>query len=470
MLHDRSLWASVVVTRRVPNIAKLPPTRKLYYTYEPELSDDAELANDITLDEYHPNRLSLAGVLPLTPQQFVRIPDASWLETLFVHADWREAGGAFFGEDESINAEFESALADEGRGFDEYDQFDVEDEDEHDGEDEDEHDCEDDDEYDGEFGDDGELGVGSYKYTAKGIMRDFRRALRKRRKAFAAFMHEVAALLFHRRGGALARCTSLRALHWPLEWVMPYSDDMADDARAWLETLAQWLRRHGERLAVLDLGVISASSSESDQKFNALHALLDLRKASLPKRLPALAHLPAFDSAGISYEDVKKWPLRFRQAVRTISVNVAEKQWRFGMASTVRKGWQLKHVEALASLFPGLERLRLEADKLDRELFEGILKLPASLKALYLVCAVRRAHCHPHLWTLSFISSAPSSPLRSEHARHPPCRVPTARRTARFTGPPASRRRMRTHLTGNASRALSRSRSSCSALGVARTA
>jgi hypothetical protein len=383
--HDPGLWELVVLTRNVPNYAKLSPTRKLYYTYEPGNDCCSEdVGNDPTLDEYHPNRLSQVGVLPLTPQQLAKIPNPSWVQTLFIHASWREAGGAYYGEDESFNAMYEEMLAEqEDNDYDDHLGGIFGDEEDDDGEedyDDDEDDGEEEDEnYDDD--EDDEDDNGAYPLgDADAFLRSERREISRRRAKFKVFMQEVMTL-FDTRRGVLRLCTSLRALHFPFEWTMPYGSNL--DSKAWITALAQWLSACGGKLEALDLGVIARGPFE-ETKHSKTFAALNLRKA-LPKSLPSLVHLPAFDTTGTTPGEVRQWPARFRASVQTASINVATTVWSGGSADTRKAAWQVQHIASLSALLPNLTRLRIEANHLDRELFDAILALPTSLRALYVV-------------------------------------------------------------------------------------
>ena len=368
ILDDPRLWASVVLTCRVPEYAKLPKTRKLFYTYEPEISME-DFGNDVTLDEYHPNRLSLVGVLPLTPQQLTRIPNPAWLKTLFVNADWRDAGGSFSGEDEIFSAMIDDMEHDDGAEYDDEEGEEEEDDD--------------------DFADDDSLdSLGELRSAnAATLVRSERREIKARRARFRTFMGELTTNLFDARKGVLrAAGTSLTALHYPLEWCKPYG--MEADARDWLSKLVTWLGSSRSRsLEILDMGVVHLHKYTEGHSKELVKLLAPMRK-SFAKSLPALSHLPDFDAAGFLPGDVNKWPARFRTGVRTISINVATTGWCGGTASDrqAKATWQLKHIGTLASLFPNLTRLRLEANHLDRELFDALLTLPTSLTALYL-CA-----------------------------------------------------------------------------------
>ena len=89
---------------------------------------------------------------------------------------------------------------------------------------------------------------------------------------------------------------------------------------------------------------------------------------------------------------VAKWPLAYRRSLTTLSLRVhVEGEWFGGMRSNRCKkvwdkiAWSAADVCTLAKLVPNLVRLRLEAEHLDRDVFDALLTLPIGLQALYLV-------------------------------------------------------------------------------------
>ena len=123
IVNDPMLWSSVVLTPSVPQTNKLSNEDRVLFSlwreYPPgDPREDLDPPRDPTRDEYDPSRLALLGTLPLAPKQMSQLPNSSWIQTLFIHADWLLAGGEFSGQAETDSAVLED-LEDEDEDEDE---------------------------------------------------------------------------------------------------------------------------------------------------------------------------------------------------------------------------------------------------------------------------------------------------------------------------------------------------------------
>ena len=290
-------------------------------------------AQDVSLDEYDAARLKLAGYLPMTVSQ-LRHVDPAAVQTLLVNIDWRSCGGWLDGEEAS--------------NFD--DRLDIEE-----------------DLY-SSFKDD--------RQRARRDRRELRREFRQFFKHRTAHHNEAAQFLdLVLQRGLLSRFTGLRCLRFPLDCMGFFKPGRVEK---WLVAFAQELVSF-PCLQTLDLGDFTSSRSQS----------LPLR--NLPRLLPGVLNLPPLSSIATPYATAASWPDSFRNRVAVLSLTASSPGTCSAPSVGAMFDWMPAQLSNIGSLFPSLQRLRVELRCQNlRGLGELMKGLPASLLALYVVA--------PDLW------------------------------------------------------------------------